>query len=192
MTRRRRFLPLGFAAAFAIAGGTAWAVSEGGDRHPVGPAPTSGVLAQGTAPSGNDYVISRIEPGELGMDPTEMFCTEIKTPVSRTQGCELIPDQFGEATAQPVRPSLALLGADRFITALAPTGAKAMEVGVEGQAKTTASQSFDVGVAGELLVVVVSGPPVISRDPSTSRDYKVRLLGEHGETINETTKKDPE
>ena len=125
------------------------------------------------------------------MDPKEMFCTEIKTPVSRTQGCELIPDQFGDATAQPVRPSMALLGTDRFMTALAPTGAEAMEVGVEGQAKPTASQSFDVGAAGKLLLVVVSGPPVTSRDPSTSRDYKVRFLGEHGETIQETTKKDP-
>lgn len=185
----RRFLPLGLAVVFAVVGGTAWAFTAGDDPDTVGPAATSGVLAQGTAPSGNDYVISRIEPAELGMDPTDMFCTEIKTSVSRTQGCELIPDRFGEA--QAVRPSMALLGTDRFITALAPKGAKAMEVAVEGQATTTASRSVDAGAAGQLLVVVVSGPPVTSRDPSTSREYKVRLLGEHGATIHETTKKDP-
>lgn len=191
MTKRRRLLPLSLAAIFAIAGGTAWALAEGGDAGPVGPAPTKGILAQGTAPSGNDYVISRIDAGDLGMDPTEMFCTEIKTSVSRTQGCELIPDQLEGDNGQSIRPSMALLGPDRFITVIAPAEATAMEVGVEGQTKRTRSRSIDAGEAGKLLVVVVSGASVTSRDPSTSRTYDVRLLGADGKTVHETTKQDP-
>lgn len=191
MASRRRLLPLGLAAAFAVAGGTAWAMTEGGDSDPVGPAPTTGILAQGTAPSGESYTISGIDPGEVGADPTNVVCIEIKTDSSRTQGCELIPDQLGATPGQPVSPSMSLLGADRFLLAVAPPGVKTMEVGIVGEAKTTSSRSLDVGAAGKLLVVMVGGPPVTSRDPASSRDYNVRLLDADGKTVQEATKSDP-
>ena len=190
MKGKRRWLSLGLAAAFAVAGGTAWAINEGGEAPPDGPAPTTAVLAEGTAPSGESYTISRNEPGEVGADPTEVFCTEIKTETSRTQGCELIPDRLG-VEGQQARPSMSLLGTDRFILAVAPPGVEAMEIGVGGENKTAVSQSLDAGAAGKLLVVMLSGPPVTSREPASSRDYKVRLVDGDGNTVQETTKSDP-
>gem|GEM_PF-3948641 len=86
---------------------------------------------------------------------------------------------------------MSLLGADRFLLAVAPPGVKTMEVGIVGEAKTTSSRSLDVGAAGKLLVVMVGGPPVTSRDPASSRDYNVRLLDADGKTVQEATKSDP-
>jgi hypothetical protein len=192
MTGQKRFLSVGLAAALAAAGGTAWAMTEDGDSaRPEVPAPTSGELTQGPAPSGGRYTISRIDPAQLQHDATKWFCTEIATPAAGTRGCDPIPDANGRVDGQPLRPSYALLATDRFFTAIAPTGVTAMEVRIKGEDNGTASQSIDAGAAGKLLIVVVGGPVVTSRDPASSRDYEVRLLGANGETVGEAVISDP-
>jgi len=192
MRGRRRFLSIGLAAAFAAAAGTAWAVSQGDDNPgPKGLVPTHGELAQGRAPSGGAYTVSRLDPAALGEPQTGAFCTRIATPAGGTQGCDPVPDADGRIHGQPWRPSFALLGADRFFTALAPKGVTTMEVQVMGEPEATRSQSIDAGAMGRLLIVVVEGPMVTSRDPASSLDYEVRLLDANGETVNEIAMSDP-
>jgi hypothetical protein len=194
-TGRRRILSVGLAAAFAVAGGTAWAVTQADDPDPdrptAPPAPTSGEVAEGTAPSGGSYTVSRIDPAQFKADPTVWFCTEIVTPASGTQGCHPVPDTDGRIDGQPLRPSFALLGTDRFFSIIAPEGVTAMEVQVKGEVKATAGRSVDGGPAGKLLIAVVGGPQVTSRDPASSREYDVRLLDAHGETVREIAMSDP-
>src|SRR4029453_6293228 len=158
---------------------------SGPDRPTTSPVPTGGEMAEGTAPSGSGYVVSRVDPAAFDADPTHWFCTEIVTPASGAQGCHPVPDKDGRIDGQPVTPSYALLGTDRFFSVIAPEGVTAMEVRIEGQANATAARSIDAGLAGKLLVAVVGGPMVTSRDPSTSRDYELRLLGPDGETVQE-------
>jgi hypothetical protein len=192
MSGRRRLLTIGLAAAFAAAAGTTWAVTQDGDdARPTGLVPTSGELAQGRLPSGANYTLSRIDPAALGEAPTAAFCTRITTPAGGTQGCDPVPDADGRIHGQPWRPSFALLGTDRFFTALAPEGVTAMEVHVKGEAGATRSQSIDAGSLGKLLIATVGGPMVTSRDPSSSRDYVVALLGANGETVHEVAMSDP-
>lgn len=195
MTGRRRSLSVGLAAAFAVAGGTAWAVTQaddsGPDRPTTAPVPTSGKVAEGTAPSGGSYTVSRVDPAEFKADPTQWFCAEIVTPASGAQGCHPVPGKDGRIDGQPLRPSYALLATDRFFSIIAPEGVTAMEVRMKGQAKATAARPIDAGPAGKLLVAVVGVPMVTSRDPATSRDYEVRLLGPDRETVQEIAMSDP-
>lgn len=192
MAAKRRFLGLGLAAAFAVAGGTAWAVAQDDDPGPAGFAPTTGApLAQGDAPSGVGYEVSRVDPADLGVDPTEAFCIEIRTPVAASQGCRLVSDADGRIAGQPWRPGMSLLGSDRFFSTLAPAGVTAMEVSIEGETGARRSQALDAGPHGKLLLAIVGGPPVTSRDPASSRDYEVRLLGANGETVQQATMRDP-
>jgi hypothetical protein len=191
MGGRGRVIPLGLVAAFAVAGGTAWAVTQAGEPSLGGFAPTSGVVAHGIAPSGRDYTVSRIDPAQFGRNGADAFCAEIRTPVAAAQGCNPVSDANGRINGQPLRPSLALLGTDRFFTILAPEGVEAMEVRVEGQAKSWSSRSLAADSAGKLLIVPVDGPMVTSRDPTSSRRYEVRLLGANGETIREIAASDP-
>ena len=195
MTGRKRILSVGLAAAFAVAGGTAWAVTQADDSGPnrptTAPVPTGGKVAEGTAPSGGSYTVSRVDPAEFKADPTHWFCTEIVTPASGSQGCHPVPDKNGRIDGQPVRPSYALLGTDRFFSLIAPEGVTAMEVRIRGQSKATAARPIDAGPAGKLLVAVVGGPMVTSRDPATSRDYELRLLGPDGGTVQEIAVSDP-
>ena len=58
-----------------------------------------------------------------------------------------------------------------------------MEVRIDGEEKAAASQSLDAGFAGTVLLVTVGGRTVSSRDPSSSRDYKVGLLDANGGTV---------
>ena len=180
MARRRRFLLLGLAAAFAAAGGTAWAIAQDGGSATL--APTSGTLSQGATPSGAHYVISRVEPASG--DSADAVCFEISTPAAAAQGCSPAPDRDGRVDGQPWRPSMAVLGSDRFFTTLAPEGVTAMDVRPEGAAAAVPSRSVDAGPAGRLLVVVVGGRVVSSRDPESSRNYDVRLLAADGETVH--------
>jgi hypothetical protein len=152
----RRLLVFGLVAAMAAAGGTAWAVRQA-DNAPDLPAPTAGIVAQGTAPSGATYTISRIDAQQVGEDPSNAFCFEIATPAASAQGCAPVPDEAGLINGQPQRPSFALLGSDRFFAAIAPRGVEAMEVGVVGQAKAATSRSLDAGSAGTLLVALWAG-----------------------------------
>jgi hypothetical protein len=192
MTGRRRFLALSvIATAFVVAASTAWALTKGDDSGPSGFVPTTGTLAQGTAPSGGRYEIFRLDPSEFDLDSGEALCAEIRTPAAAGQGCNLMPDEDGLIDGQPLRPSLALLGTDRFFTTIAPKGVEAMEVSVEGEDETNTSQALDAGPAGRLLVVKVGGPMITSRDPASSRDYEVRLLGANGETVHEAKLSDP-
>lgn len=195
MIRRTRILSAGLIAAFAVAGGTAWAITQlddsGPDRPPTGSAPTTGTLAEGRAPSGGDYTISRLDPAEFNADSTKWFCTEIVTSASSTQGCHPAPDPDGRIDGQPLKPSFALLGTDRFFSILAPEGVAAMEVQIKGEDKAAAAQSIDAASGRTLLVATLGGPMVTSRDPSTSRDYEVRLLDPNGQTIREITMSDP-
>jgi hypothetical protein len=186
----RRLLVFGLVAAMAAAGGTAWAVSQA-DNVPDLPAPTAGIVAQGTAPSGATYTISRIDAQQVGEDPSNAFCFEIATPAASAQGCAPVPDEAGLINGQPQRPSFALLGSDRFFAAIAPRGVEAMEVGVVGQAKAATSRSLDAGSAGTLLVATVGGRKTGSRDPSASRDYEVRLLDANGRSVRTVTMSDP-
>jgi hypothetical protein len=190
MAGRRRFFSLGLIAALAAVGGTAWAVTQSGDPNPV--KRTSGVLAQGLTAGGDGYTISRIDAGAFGMAPTRAFCTQISTSAAGAQGCHLVPDKDGRVAGQELRIAPTLLGGTRFFTTLAPEGVTAMEVRVKGEAKAAASRSLDAGSAGTLLVAVVEGPIVSSRDPASSRDYEVRLLGADGETVHEVAASDPE
>lgn len=191
MTGRRRLLVLGLVGALAAVGGTAWAVTQGGDPPPAGPVPTAGIVAQGTAPSGAAFTVSRINAVELGQDPSKAFCYEIVTPAASSQGCAPVPDQNGLINGQPQRPSFALLGADRFFAAVAPEGVKRMEVATDGEARAATSRSLDAGPAGTLLFVTVGGRTVSSRDPSSSRDYEVRLQDANGSTVREVAISDP-
>jgi hypothetical protein len=186
----RRLLVFGLVAAMAAAGGTAWAVSQA-DNAPDLPAPTAGIVAQGTAPSGATYTISRIDAQQVGEDPSNAFCFEIATPAASAQGCAPVPDEAGLINGQPQRPSFALLGSDRFFAAIAPRGVEAMEVGVVGQAKAATSRSLDAGSAGTLLVATVGGRKTGSRDPSASRDYEVRLLDANGRSVRAVAVSDP-
>jgi hypothetical protein len=125
----RGLLVLGLVAALAAAGGTAWAVTQTDDAPDL-PAATAGIVAQGTAPSGATYTISRIDAQQVGEDPSNAFCFEISTPAASAQGCAPAPDEAGLINGQPQRPSFALLGSDRFFAAVAPRGVEAMEVRV--------------------------------------------------------------
>lgn len=191
MRARRRLLSLGLTAAFAAVAGTAWAVTQADDPDPVGPVPTTAMLEQGETPSGETYTMSRIDPGQLGKDPTEAFCIEIRTSASMTQGCHPVPDGDGEIDGEPLRPSMALLGTDRFFMTIAPNGVTAMEVSIEGGAEETATRSFDARPAGRFLVALVGGPVVTSRDPASSRDYEVRLLDDDGRVVRVIAMSDP-
>jgi hypothetical protein len=183
MSGRRRLLAFGLVAALAAAGSAAaWAVSQANDPPEV-PAPTAGIVAQGTAPSGASYTISRIDAQDLGEDPSKTFCLEIVTPAASAQGCAPVPDGSGLIDGQPQRPLFAQLGADRFFAAVAPRGVEAMQVRIVGEAKAAPSRSLDAGSAGTLLLVTVGGRIVSSRDPSSSRDYEVRLLDANGGTV---------
>ncbi len=186
----RRLLVFGLVAAMAAAGGTAWAVSQA-DNAPDLPAPTAGIVAQGTAPSGATYTISRIDAQQVGEDPSKAFCFEIATPAASAQGCAPVPDEAGLINGQPQRPSFALLGSDRFLAAIAPRGVEAMEVGVVGQAKAATSRSLDAGSAGTLLLATVGGRKTGSRDPSASRDYEVRPLDAKGRSVRAVAMSDP-
>jgi len=186
----RRFLVFGLVAAVAAAGGTAWAVTQA-DNPPGLPAATAGIVAQGTAPSGAPYTISRIDPQQVGRDPSEAFCFEISTPGPRAQACAPVPDEAGRINGQPQRPSFALLGSDRFFVAIAPRGVDAMKVGVVGQGHAGTSRSFDAGPAGRLLLAIVGGRMTGSRDPSASRDYEVRLLDANGRSLRAIAVSDP-
>lgn len=186
----RRFLIFGLVAAVAAVGGTAWAVTRA-DNAPGLPAPTAGIVAQGTAPSGAPYTISRIDPQQVGKDPSEAFCFEISTPGPRAQACAPVPDEAGRINGQPQRPSFALLGSDRFFVAIAPRGVDAMKVGLVGQGNAGTSRSFDAGPAGRLLLTVVGGRMTGSRDPSASREYEVRLLDANGRSLHVIAVSDP-
>jgi hypothetical protein len=192
MLRKRRLPVLGFVAVFAAVGGTSWAISQDNDRGPEGFVTPTRVLAKGSAPSGLDYSISHLDPGEFGKDSTEALCIMIKTRVAATQGCELAPDEDGLIDGQPFRPSISLLGADRFFTTLAPAGVTSMEVTTVGEGKAASSQSIDAGSVGRLLVVHVGGPVVSSRDPESSRQYDVRLLDADGNTVRRANASDPD
>ena len=176
--------------AIAAAGGTAWAVTQTDNASDV-PAPTAGIVAQGTAPSGAPYTISRIDAQQVGKDPSDAFCFEIATTAASGQGCDPVPDEAGLINGQPQRPSFALLGSDRFFTAIAPRGVEAMEVRVVGQANAATSRSLDAGSAGRLLLAVVGGRMTGSRDPSASRDYEVRLLDANGRSLRAIAMSDP-
>lgn len=187
----RRLLVFGLVAALAAAGGTAaWAVSQA-DNAPDLPAPTAGIVAQGTAPSGATYTISRIDAQQVGEDPSKAFCFEISTPAASAQGCAPVPDEAGLINGQPQRPSFALLGSDRFFAAIAPRGVEAMDVRVVGQANAATSRSLDAGPAGTLLLATVGGRKTGSRDPSASRDYEVRLLDAKGRSVRAVAMSDP-
>src|SRR5918994_3751447 len=182
MAGRRRLLVFGLVAAVAAAGGTAWAVTQA-DNAPGLPAPTAGIVAQGTAPSGATYTISRIDAQRVGEDPSNAFCFEIATAAASAQACAPVPDEAGLINGQPQRPSFALLGSDRFFAAVAPRGVAAMEVRVVGQANAATSRSLDAGSAGTLLLATVGGRKTGSRDPAASRDYELRLLDANGRTV---------
>jgi hypothetical protein len=186
----RRFLVFGLVAAVAAAGGTAWAVTQA-DTGPGLPAPPAGIVAQGTAPSGATYTISRIEAQQVGEDPSGAFCFEIATPGPRAQACAPVPDEAGLINGQPQRPSFAILGSDRFFVAVAPRGVDAMEVGVVGQGKAATSRSLDAGPAGRALLAIVGGRQTGSRDPSASRDYELRLLDANGRRVRAIAVSDP-
>jgi hypothetical protein len=195
MTGRKSILSFGLAAALAAAGGTAWAIAQtddpGPDRPAAGSVPTSGKVAEGRAPSGTDYTIFRIDPVQFKADPMKWFCTEIVTEASSTRGCDPAPDAEGNFDGRPLKPSFALLGTDRFFSIIAPEGVTAMEVHVRGQSAATTSRSIEAGPGGKLLVALVGGPQVTSRDPSSSRDYEVRLLGSDDTTVSEFAMSDP-
>jgi hypothetical protein len=186
----RRLLAFGLVAAMGAAVGTAWGVTQA-DNAPDLPAPTAGIVAQGTAPSGAPYTISRIDPQQVGKNPSDAFCFEISTPGPRAQACAPVPDEAGLINGQPQRPSFALLGSDRFLAAIAPRGVDAMDVRVVGQANAATSRSLDAGPAGTLLVATVGGRTTGSRDPSASRDYEVRLLDANGRSVRAIAMSDP-
>jgi hypothetical protein len=180
MSRRRRFLVLGLASAFAAAGGTAWAIAQDGESTTI--APAADTLAQGETPNGNRYVISRVKPA--GGDSADGVCFEISTPTAAAQGCSPAPDGDGRIDGEPWRPSMAVLGSDRFFTTIAPEGVTAMEVRVEGTAAAIPARTVDAGQAGKLLVAVLGGRVVSSRDPESSRNYEVRLVAENDDTMH--------
>jgi hypothetical protein len=172
-------------------------VAAGGSLPPVVPKPTTEELARGTAPSGASWTLAGIDPGEFGdayfaEHPTEWVCTALTTSAGPgTQGCSPVPDAEGRFEGKPLKPSYSLLATDRFFTIVAPKGVAAMEVSVKGESTGTRSRSIDAGAAGKLLLVAVGGPTVTSRDPASSRDYDVRLLGSKGEAVSQFAMSDP-
>jgi hypothetical protein len=197
-TGRARFLALALSALLVAAAGSAWAITRDSGSLPITvPKLTTGELARGTTPSGGSWKLSGIDPVEFGdpyfaAHPTEWFCTALTTSAGPgTQGCSPIPDADGRFEGKPVRPSYSLLGTDRFFTIVAPRGVVAMDVRVAGEHTATRSRSIPAGAAGQLLLVAVGGPTVTSRDPASSREYAVRLLGPGGETVSEFAMSDP-
>ena len=187
MPGRQGVLWLALAAAVVVSGGTTWAIGQDEGTSPW-PAPPTGVLATGTAPSKSSYEIAAIDPKTVDVDPSEAFCFQIRTEdggeqVGRSQGCAPTVEAIG---GQEMRPSYTLLGADRFFTMLAPEGVTSMEVEVKNAAGTALarSQALDAGELGKLLVVITGGPRVTSRDPSTFQDYEIRLLDGSGKTVD--------
>lgn len=181
-------LVLGLVAALAVAGGTTWAIAQDDGSSPW-PAPTNDVLAVGTAPSKSSYEIATIDPSVVDADPAKLFCFQIRTEdggkqVGRTQGCSPAADAID---GRELRPGYSLLGTDRFFTMLAPEGVSSMEVSVDGNAGTgvARSEALDAGALGKLLVVMVGGPQVTSRDPASFQDYEIRLLDASGKTVRE-------
>ena len=174
----------------AVVGGTACGDTQSDDR-PDGPASAAGQVAQGTAPSGAGYTISRVSAPELGQDQSEAFCFEIATPAASARGCAPVPDEKGLIDGQVQRPLFAVLGPDRFFAAVAAKEVTAMEVGVDGKATTAASRSLDAGSSGTLLLVTVGGQTISSRDPSSFLDYEVRFLDADGGTVRKIAMSDP-
>src|SRR5215218_8027335 len=129
MKKSRITLVVAAIAAFLGIAGVAFAL-VGNDDKPVPelPAPALGVVAEGTAPSGNPYTISKVD---LNGGST-MFCYEIATKAAKGQGCTPIPDANGEFEGKPVKPGFTLLGTDRFVTILAPDGVKTVQVSTAG------------------------------------------------------------
>jgi hypothetical protein len=191
MKVRTRVLPIALVAVLAAAAGTAWAVTQTGEdsgaRRIV---PPSGKLASGTTPSGAAYTVSRIDASAIGEPEDGTLCTQVATPAAGTRGCDPVPDADGRIHGQPWRPSFAQLGPDRFFTAVEPKGVSSMEVRVAGHGEPTRSRSIDAGAEGQLLLVVVAGRQVASSDPTSSRDYEVRLLDANGETVHKMTMSD--
>src|ERR1700742_4116103 len=153
MIRGRRLLLIGLVAAFAIAGGTAWALSDGDDSESARWLQPTGTLLKGVAPSGDKYELSFTSAAENGHDPAEAVCTELRGPESAAQGCHPVPDADGTIGGRPWRPSMATLGSDRFFLAVAPQGVSAMEVAVAGDSKAATSEAVDAGPVGRLLIV---------------------------------------
>jgi hypothetical protein len=136
-------------------------------------------------------LISRIDPAQFKADPAKWFCAEIVTSISGTQGCHPVPDDDGRVDGEPLKPSYALLGTDRFFSLVAPNGVTTMEVRVAGDAKSVQARAIDAGPAGKFLVATVGGPTVTSRDHASSLDYEVRLVGSDGETVRQIAMSDP-
>jgi hypothetical protein len=135
-------------------------------------------VAEGAAPSGNPYTISKVDLN----NGSTMFCYEIATKVAKGQGCTPIPDAKGEFDGKPVKPGFTLLGTDRFVTILAADGVKTMQVSTVG-GHTETARSIDVAGVGRLLVAAIGGPPVSSETPDAERtvqflDGQDRVVGE--------------
>ncbi len=164
MAKSRIALIVAAIAAFLGVAGVAFALAGDDDRSvPEVPAPTLGVVAQGTAPSGSPYTISKVD---LDGGST-MFCYEIATKAAKAQGCTPIPDARGQFEGKPVKPGQAVLGTDRFVSVLAPDGVEKMRVTTGDD--TVAARSIAIDGVGRLLVATTGGPLVTSDAPDPDR-----------------------
>lgn len=177
---------LGLVAAIAVAASATWAIAQD-NAKPSWPVPTSDVLAKGLTPSQHTYEITKIEADSVGADPSDAFCFQIRTmdgdaQVGRTQGCNLAAHALD---GREMRPSYTVLATDRFITLLAPAGVETMEVSIKGDPRVAVtSEGIPTGETGKLLVVMVGGPMVTSRDPKSFQEYEVRLLDAKGNVVH--------
>jgi hypothetical protein len=127
----------------------------------------------------------RVDAAEFEVNAADWICAKVVTSAGQAEGCHPVPDETGRFEGQPLRPSFTLLGSDRFFRIVAPNGVTGMEVRVKGAVEATEARSIDAGSGRKLLVAVLGGPPVTSNDPTSSRDYEVRLIGRNGESVRE-------
>jgi hypothetical protein len=192
MTKARAVAISGLVVATGALGGAC-----GGEATSDAPPPDASrqavaVVEQGIAPSGVTYTVTAIDPEGRGQKSGEAFCFEIATTNGEARICTPAPDEDGLINGQPPRPSFALLGPDRFFAAIAPKGVRTMRIKPDGEVGAAAtSRSIDAGVVGTLMFTVVGGPPVSSRDPSSSRDYQVELIDDQNRIVRTVVVSDP-
>lgn len=170
---RRVGVVVAVAVSILAVGGVAFALVD--DDSMPGAAPATVTLTQGKASSGSDYTISRVA------DVTEsgLFCYEFSTGMGVAQTCSKIT---GPNEKFDGRVSRAIIGTDRFISIVVPSGVESMLVATPGR-ESVQARSVTANGGNRLLVATIDGPPATSRTPEPDRT--VQFLDDDGKVVLE-------